>query len=90
MGPTMQEIPDELMAEAFFIVDSAAEAETYGEVLGPRTRGYTVRIAGEVGEVLAERLTIPTSGLTVFKHHGLPVTDAALAEALHSRLQLQL
>lgn len=86
MGPKMQEIPDELMEDAFFVVDSMAEAEAYGELVGPRSRGLTVSIAGEIGAVLAERLEVPASGPVVFKHHGLPVTDAALAEALLSRL----
>ena len=85
MGPQMQEIPDELMGKAFTIVDSLKEIDTYGEVVGPQARGHKITIGGEVGSFISGKLKVPTSGPIVFKHHGLPVTDAALAEVLYER-----
>lgn len=82
----MQEVPDEVMSTAKVVMDSIAQCGDYGEIAGPRSRGHTVDIIGEIGTIIRNGMPEHTAGETIiFKHHGLPVTDAALAEHVLSR-----
>lgn len=84
MGKEMQEIPDETMEKSLVVVDSVNEISNYGEIAGPRLRRYTITIAGEIGEIISGKKQLEQENkIIVFKHHGLPVTDAALAELLY-------
>ncbi|HCU31140.1 TPA: hypothetical protein DIC21_00150 [Candidatus Uhrbacteria bacterium] len=83
MGKEMQEIPDELMARAAVVVDSRQQIDEYGEIAGPESRGKKIKLIGELGEfILKNKKLNQKNKITVFKHHGLPVTDSALAEII--------
>ncbi len=82
--PHMQEIPDRCVARARVFVDQeeAALAEA-GDLLGPMRRGVVSRshIVGEVGAVLAGRLTgrRDDAEVTLFKSVGNAAQDAIAA-----------
>lgn len=79
-----QEIPPEIMSRAAIVVDSEANIPMYDEINKTKELGLPVRIVGDIGLVVCGQRRINKQATIVFKHHGLPVTDAALAETIAS------
>lgn len=82
MGKDMQEVPDETMENSLVVVDSMQQISEYGEIEGPKLRGKNIQLVGEIGNIILGKNKIIKGRTVVFKHHGLPVTDAALAESI--------
>lgn len=88
--PQMQEIPDEIVAQAHIFVDAedAAWAEA-GDLLGPVGRGRIARnaVRGEIGQVAAGVLSGRGSRdeVTLFKSVGLAAQDLVCAAAVFER-----
>jgi len=84
MGRVAQEVDDLTMNNAFVVIDSFQQMESYGEIMGPKSRGYRIDDIEEIGTILNKKTKFNLEGrVRVFKHHGLPVTDAALAESIY-------
>ena len=76
-----QEIPTQTIKEAIIIVDTEKNIDKYDELTKPMQEGYKLKIKGEIGRAVLQKIKLNNQKI-VFKHHGLPVTDAALAETL--------
>src|SRR3989339_465514 len=74
-----QEIPTQTIKEAIIIVDTEKNIDKYDELTKPMQEGYKLKIKGEIGRAVLQKIKLNNQKI-VFKHHGLPVTDAALAE----------
>lgn len=77
-----QEIPSEIMSGSLVIVDSKTNVPMYDEINKTEKLGMKVRVIGEIGSIINKDIKIKKGATIVFKHHGLPVTDAALAGTL--------
>lgn len=77
-----QEIPAETISKALVIVDAEKNIAMYDEIKIAKEQKYSVNIVGEIGEIITGQKAIIRGRKIVFKHHGLPVTDAALAESI--------
>ena len=77
-----QEIPAETMGEALVVVDAEKNISMYDEIKIAKEKKSTINIVGEIGDVINRKKAIIKNRKIVFKHHGLPVTDAALAESI--------
>ncbi|MBS3123244.1 ornithine cyclodeaminase family protein [Candidatus Woesearchaeota archaeon] len=75
-----QEIPAETMGEALVVVDAEKNIPMYDEIKIAKEKKFSVNVVGEMGEVINRKKSMIKGRKIVFKHHGLPVTDAALAE----------
>ncbi len=93
--PTMHELPEDLLAEAFVAVDErAAVIEESGEVIDALASGaITPASLHELGHLLTEQNTLTDqnglaerNGRTVFKSVGVAVQDWAIARVLADRL----
>ncbi len=79
-----QEIPLETMHRARIVLDAADNYQRYPEIKSAMDRRISVCIAGEIGDILNGEYKIESRwSAVVFKHHGLPVTDAALAKIVY-------
>ncbi len=83
-----QEIPLETIGKALVIVDAQKSIPLYDEINIAKEQKYAVNIGGEMGEIINGKKAIIKGRKIVFKHHGLPVTDAALAESILLRMGL--
>lgn len=86
MGKEMQEVSDEVMENALVVVDSLQQVGEYGEIEGPKMRGKQITVLGEIGNVITKKDESARGKTVVFKHHGLPVTDVALAESILEKI----
>lgn len=77
-----QEIPAETMGEALIVVDAEKNIPMYDEINIAKKQKYKINIVGEMGEIINGKNAVIKGKKIVFKHHGLPVTDAALAESI--------
>lgn len=77
-----EEIPTETISRSLVVVDSKANIPMYDEINKTKEKGLNVKVIGEIGSIISGQISIDYSSTIVFKHHGLPVTDAALAESV--------
>ena len=85
-APGKQELAPEILDRAAVYIDDPHQAEGSGEINVPiRTGRFSLdRIAGTLGEVVADKLPRPEAGTTtVFDSTGLAIQDLALASAIH-------
>lgn len=82
-----QEIPAKTIGSATIVLDAIKNLEMYDEIKIAKEEGFNTNILGEIGEVINKEKVILKDQTIVFKHHGLPVTDAALAESIISKLK---
>ncbi|MEO6511748.1 MAG: ornithine cyclodeaminase family protein [Nocardioides sp.] len=82
--PAMRELPDELLATAYVVVDQREAAlEEAGEIIHALGAGsMTERDLTELSELLADPGRAPSGGRTVFKSVGLAIQDWAVARVL--------
>ncbi len=85
--PTMQEIPEEIIAKASVVVDQRQAAlEEAGDIIIPLNKGLIneSHIKGELGEIIAGTKSGRTSAdeITVFKSVGNAIQDLAIASAM--------
>jgi len=76
-----QEIPAQAVRESMIVVDSEKNIPMYDELAKAENGGHKLKMSGEIGKVILTKPTLENKKI-VFKHHGLPVTDAALAESI--------
>ncbi len=83
-----QEIPAETIGSSAVILDAKKNLPMYDEVNIAKQENYTVEVLGEIGSVINKDDTVEKNMRIVFKHHGLPVTDAALAASIISKISI--
>ena len=77
-----QEIPTETVSSSQVVVDALSNVVMYDEIRLAQNMNKNLKVLGEIGALIDKNVKIHLGMTTIFKHHGLPVTDAALAETL--------
>ncbi len=79
-----QEVPEGTVGNAQVIVDSEQNIPMYDEIKLAKGEGYDLGSIVELGQTISDPSLVGAEGVIVFKHHGPPATDAALAETIIS------
>lgn len=81
--PTWRELDDELMLTSFIVADSyeAALKEAGDVILSKAT------VSGEIGDVIAGRLSVPEGKTKIFKSLGMAIEDVVSSKLVLSKLK---